>query len=224
MVKLVRTVILTNFPNPTYFSMNEQDKNLVPSQRGTEGLADWAVLPTGAPEEFGVDSSLPANGNPSTKDYSVEKKRVWQRQEAFLAAYRQCGKVGKAAEAIGLTRWAVDWWNKKDIFQFRERINMAHLDHVERWEEQMDDRLENPQGNRGSDVLLMSKLRAEQPDKYREVQGGPDKGRVAVTSITINLSGLVTPPPWLVDSTSREVPEDTDGRTLPRDENGGTRS
>ena len=139
--------------------MNEQHNNLVLSQPEAE---DWAIEPAGKPEEFGVDSSLPANGNPSTKNYSVEKRRVWQRQEAFLAAYRQCGKIGKAAEAVGLTRWAVDWWNKKDVFQFRERINAAHLDHVERWEEQMDSRLENPEGNRGSDVLLMSKLQPRQ--------------------------------------------------------------
>ncbi len=169
---------------------------------------EWAIEPVGKPEEFGVDSSLPANGNPSTKNYSVEKRRVWQRQETFLAAYRQCGKIGKAAEAVGLTRWAVDWWNKKDIFQFRERINMAHLDHVERWEEQMDDRLENPQGNRGSDVLLMSKLRAEQPDKYREVDKSKAAGPVAVTQIIINAPAGMKPPdePQVIEVSGRPLP------------------
>jgi hypothetical protein len=32
----------------------------------------------------------------------------------------------------------------------------------------MDARLENPQGNRGSDVLYMFKMKAEKPEKYRE--------------------------------------------------------
>jgi hypothetical protein len=32
----------------------------------------------------------------------------------------------------------------------------------------MDDQLSNPTENRGSDVLLMFKLKAEKPDKYRE--------------------------------------------------------
>jgi hypothetical protein len=32
----------------------------------------------------------------------------------------------------------------------------------------MDERLENPQGNRGSDVLYMFKMKAEKPEKYRE--------------------------------------------------------
>ena len=42
--------------------------------------AEWAIEPTGAPEEFGI----PQFSRP------VEK-RVWQRQEAYLAAYRECG-------------------------------------------------------------------------------------------------------------------------------------
>jgi hypothetical protein len=32
----------------------------------------------------------------------------------------------------------------------------------------MDDRLAHPQGNRGSDILMMFKLKAEAPQKYRE--------------------------------------------------------
>jgi hypothetical protein len=34
----------------------------------TESLPDWAHMPTGAPEEFGVDGPGPANGNPSSKN------------------------------------------------------------------------------------------------------------------------------------------------------------
>jgi hypothetical protein len=144
--------------------------NLPEEYQPTEGevVPDWARMPTGAPEEFGVDGPAPANGNPSTKNYAVEKRRVWQRQEAFLEAYRKCGKIGKAAQAVGLTRWAVDHWLRNDTFSFKERINMAHADYVEAWEEWMDNRLENPQGNKGSDVLGMFKLKAEAPDKYRE--------------------------------------------------------
>jgi hypothetical protein len=63
----------------------------MPQQRSAPDVPDWAVIPTGAPEEYGVDTAVPANGNPSTKNYTVEKRRVWQRQEAFLAAYRKCG-------------------------------------------------------------------------------------------------------------------------------------
>jgi hypothetical protein len=44
----------------------------------------------------------------------------------------------------------------------------AHQGYVESVERTMNDRLANPQGNRGSDVLLMFKLKAEAPEKYRE--------------------------------------------------------
>jgi hypothetical protein len=68
----------------------------------------------------------------------------------------------------GLSRFTVAHWQKLNIFNFNERMNMAHADYVEAWEEWMDNRLENPQGNKGSDVLGMFKLKAEAPEKYRE--------------------------------------------------------
>jgi hypothetical protein len=68
----------------------------------------------------------------------------------FLEAYRQCGRIGRGAKAVGLTRWAVAYWLKKDIFGFKERINMAHADYCEdKVEAVIDARLEDPQGNRG---------------------------------------------------------------------------
>src|ERR671915_2101636 len=47
-------------------------------------------------------------------------------------------------------------------------MELAHADYVEMWEGSMNERLRNPQGNRGSDILLMFKLKAERPEKYRE--------------------------------------------------------
>jgi hypothetical protein len=148
--------------------MTENNGNLLPEPAGTDGAAEWAAMPTGAPEEFGVDTPGPANGNPSTKNYAVEKRRVWQRQEMFLAAYRKCGKIGKAAESVGLTRWGVQWWQKHDVLQFNQRLNMAHEDYCEFLEQGMDERLADQKGNRGSDILYMFKLKAEKPEKFRE--------------------------------------------------------
>ena len=138
--------------------MTELDENLLPQQTGGADLPDWAYLPEGKPEEFGfpIDS------------HNHQKRQMWNCQEVFLAAYRKCGKVGMAAEAVGLTRWAVDYWMKNDIFCFHRRIEAAHEDYCEYWEHGMDDRLENPQGNRGSDILYMFKMKAEKPGKYRE--------------------------------------------------------
>jgi hypothetical protein len=53
-------------------------------------------------------------------------------------------------------------------------LEIAHADYCERIEEDIDERLGNPKGNRGSDILLMFKAKAEMPGKYREdvkVQG-----------------------------------------------------
>jgi hypothetical protein len=139
--------------------MTAMNGDLVP-EHGPEYDGDasgWAYIPEGKPEEFGLPP-----------DALLRQKQVWQRQEAFLAAYRKCGRKGKAAEASGLTRWAVLHWEKHDIFAFNRRIEVAHADYCERWEQGMDARLENPQGNQGSDILYMFKLKAEKPEKYRE--------------------------------------------------------
>jgi hypothetical protein len=158
--------------------------DLVPQHDG-EG-SSWELIPDGKPEEFGVDSPGPANGKPSTKNYTVEKRRVWNRQEAFLAAYRKCGKIGRAAEAVGLTRWAVDWWLRHNVFEFHRRIEAAHADYCERWEQGMYERLQHPQGNRGSDILLMFKMKAENPAKYRENSPpvARDEGRELLDRLT----------------------------------------
>jgi hypothetical protein len=124
-------------------NMAEHDENLLPQPAGADddGLK-WAYMPQGKPEEFG----FPADS------HNHQKRQMWHRQEMFLEAYRKCGKVGKAAQAVGLTRWAVDYWMKNDIFEFHRRIEAAHADYCEYLEQGLDDRLENPQGNRGSDI------------------------------------------------------------------------
>jgi len=111
------------------------------------------------PEEFGLEYH-------ST---SIEKRRLWDRQEVFLAAFRETGRIFKAAEATGLTRWAHNHWVSGDVFGYRERLKNAHADWAEsKVESRIDDRLDAPEGNRGSDVLLMLQAKAEMPEKYRE--------------------------------------------------------
>ena len=137
--------------------MTELDENLLPQPAGADGAPEWAVIPTGAAEEFGLPP-----------DATLNQKAVWHRQEMFLEAFRRCGKIGRAAEAVGLTRWAVIHWQRNDAFSFNRRLDAAHEDYCEKWEAGMDERLENPQGNRGSDILYMFKMKAEMPEKYRE--------------------------------------------------------
>lgn len=109
------------------------------------------------PQAYG----LPEDPNP-------QQMQVWNRQELFLAAYVKLGKRGQAAKEVGLSVSCIERWVAEDVWSIKKRANLAHERHVERLEQLMDDRLTNPTGNRGSDVLLMFKLKAEAPEKYRE--------------------------------------------------------
>ena len=185
---------------------DQEDKNLVPSQHDAE--QEWALEPVGDPEEFGL-----------AKDSRPSKKRIWNRQEVFLAAFAECGKPGVAATNSGISYWTHHHWEKRDIFGYRERLKVAHDAYCQTKIEQMiDDRLENPQGNRGSDVLLMFKAKAEMPDKYREVRDGQQgAGAPAIPQIVIHL-----PPgadsgdkPLIVDGAAKLVPDEESDADVP---------
>jgi hypothetical protein len=103
----------------------------------------------------------------------------------FLEAYSKCGRITQAAEASGITRWCVDKWLQTDKYSIKKRLEFAHAKYVELWEQLMDARLETPTGNRGSDVLMMFKMKAIAPEKYREevkVIGG-DFGRSLIDKL-----------------------------------------
>jgi hypothetical protein len=90
-------------------------------------------------------------------------------QELFLAVYDKTGHRGQSAKEAGITIWCVDNWVQTDVYSIKKRMKEAHQRYVESLEELMDERLLNPTGHRGSDVLLIFKLKAEAPEKYREV-------------------------------------------------------
>jgi hypothetical protein len=111
----------------------------------------------GTPQSYGFPE------NPTMSDW-----QVWNRQELFLKAYARIGKIGKAAAATEIPVATVESWQRRDTHGFKKRMQLAHQAYVESLEQLMDERLSNPTGNRGSDVLLMFKLKAEAPEKYRE--------------------------------------------------------
>jgi hypothetical protein len=136
--------------------MVEHDENLLPEPAGTDGAAEWAAMPEGKPEEFG----LPPNA-------TLLQKAVWHRQEMFLESYRRRGKINKAATAVGLTRWAVIHWQRGDVFSFNRRLEAAHKDYCENVIEQdIDDTLADKKFNH--DILRIFRAKAEWPEKYRE--------------------------------------------------------
>jgi hypothetical protein len=97
-----------------------------------------------------------------------KERQCYERQERFLQAYSRCGKIVTAAEAAEIAYQTVMGWQQLDSHMFNKRLELARQKYVEHWEGIMDSRLEAPTGNRGSDVLLMFKLKAEKPEKYRE--------------------------------------------------------
>jgi hypothetical protein len=118
---------------------------------------DALDIATPTPQGYG----FPAN--PSTVN-----QQCWDRQEAFLIAYAQLGTILHGAKAAGLHRNTVNHWIATDLYSFKKRMELAHQDYCDHIERMIDERLANPQGNRGSDILLMFKAKAEMPEKYRE--------------------------------------------------------
>ena len=60
------------------------------AETAPEFEAEALLVPTGAPEDFGLQYETA----------SIEKRRVWDCQEAFLATFRTCRRVDQSAEAV----------------------------------------------------------------------------------------------------------------------------
>jgi hypothetical protein len=111
---------------------------------------------------------------PQPQDYgfpanpSVVNQQCWDRQQAFLKAFGQLGTIRAAARTIGIHRSTVNLWLSTDLYSFKKRMDEAKEEYREYLEDLIHERLSNPQGNRGSDVLLMFREKAEWPEKYRE--------------------------------------------------------
>ena len=87
--------------------------------------------------------------------------------EMFLAAFEKFGTITRAAETCKIGRQTVYDWIHGDVKGFREKLEEARRGFTQTLENMMLDRLRDPTGNRGSDVLLMFSLNANHPSKYR---------------------------------------------------------
>ena len=136
--------------------MSDGDEHADQNSNGShlEAYVDIADLRVDEPPLVDVDSL----------DYRT--LGVYERQERFLKAFVKPGTILKAAEAAGIDRDCVYIWRKRDYLAFNERFARAKQAHCDHLENMVMDRLENPTGNRGSDVLLMGKLNAEHPEKW----------------------------------------------------------
>ena len=120
------------------------------------------------------------------------------------------GRVCDAAAAIGLTVWAVELWENKDLYGFKRRKSWAAREYLERIEQEIDRRaiqgIEKPIFNtRGeqtgmtvqySDNLLMFRAKRLDP-AYKDNYDPRPATTPTVTQIVINWPSGVTPPPDL---------------------------
>lgn len=168
--------------------MDEQDKELAQRDAASSEPAEWAI-PTGAPEEFG----FPAKS-------TLPQRQCWQNQERFLAAFRQCCRIGEAAEAVGLTYWAVRRWVDADLYSFKKRFENAVGAFLEKLEAEAYRRgvegIDHPVIHKGvitntykqySDNLLMFRMKKLDPN-YRDNPRIPTgEPQVQITRVTVVL-------------------------------------
>ena len=89
-----------------------------------------------------------------------------ESQDAFLALYVKHGTIQRASDGSGANRESVRRWSQDDVLGFSSRFQAAKEAFRESLEELALARLRAPEGNRGSDILLMGMLNANYPDKW----------------------------------------------------------
>jgi len=89
------------------------------------------------------------------------------KQEVFCDAFGRLGTVTKASAAAGVSRDTVRNWEREDRFGFRQKLRDAQGAYQDMLESMALDRVQNPEGNRGSDTLLIALNNANNPDKWK---------------------------------------------------------
>ena len=97
---------------------------------------------------------------------TLKDQTTWHSQQDFLGAMGGHGTIQKSCQLSGVNRESVRRWRNDDVLGFAERFQAAVAAYGDYLEDMVHDRLENPTGNRGSDVLLMARLNAERPEKW----------------------------------------------------------
>ena len=95
---------------------------------------------------------------------TLQQQRTWDDQEAFLRLYVEYGTIKGAA--VSCHRDSVRRWNLDDYLGFSARFQAVKEEFRESLEELALARLKTPEGNRGSDILLMGMLNANHPEKW----------------------------------------------------------
>ena len=89
-----------------------------------------------------------------------------KRKAIFLSAYEEWGTIKKACEVAGISREGYKNWHTGDL-EFVKQLEFMKESFAESLEVLALERVQNPDKNRGSDVLLLGLLNANMPAKYR---------------------------------------------------------
>lgn len=119
---------------------------------------DWNGLP---PEATGDQDGISPYFS-----LSPIQKRIWHRQETFLAAYSAANSDSAGLEAAGIVRRTLQLWRQHDTLGFNARYDAAHATFVDRLESKLAELALAIKPGQNPMPLIVA-LNAERPDKYR---------------------------------------------------------
>ena len=191
-------------------------------------LIQEAALPTNSPENNDALQSATVYGgfedegvgvgyggfpNPPTNANAIEKIAN-ATQDRFLLAFAKFGNVGKASELAGISRFTVYDWIERDKREFRKRYRYAQDAYADSREQLMHERLANPEGNRGSDILLIFQQKALRPEKYRDYPPTDDSAANTLRELRKLAQTLKAEPSAISPQPSAEVIEGEEAERL----------
>ena len=107
-------------------------------------------------------------------DLDTQARGSFQAQERALETYAFTHSDTRAAEAADVHYITLLRWKRENYLRYRDRLAAAHTSFVSFLEKTMWERIDDPAGNRGSDILLMFALKAHAPELYRELPAMDD--------------------------------------------------
>lgn len=96
-----------------------------------------------------------------------------------VESYRDHGSIGTAAKAAGVSRQTL-WVHRKKDKKFQSALDDAYSEYCEKYEAILDEKILG-QGKDAA-ILLMFKLKAIYPDKYREKVDHKVEGNITIVS------------------------------------------
>ena len=108
-------------------------------------------------------------------ELDTQARASFQAQERALKMYALTRSDTRAAEAADVHYITLLRWKRDNYLRYRDRLAAANTSFINSLERTMLDRIGDPTGNRGSDILLMFALKAHAPELYRELPAMDDE-------------------------------------------------